>query len=70
MRIFPMHHKSLIVYCCLIAQLVAISAVARREYFSPYESDEDGKKVMRLKRSMYAICLVTWIVIAIAQWGR
>jgi hypothetical protein len=65
-----MHHRSLIVYCCLLAQLGALSVVARREYFSPYESDEDGKKITRLKRSMYAICLVAGVVIAIAQWGR
>ena len=70
MRIFPMPHLSLIVYCCLILQVVAVSVIVWREYFSPYESDESGKKIRRLKRSMYALCFITWILIAILQWRR
>jgi hypothetical protein len=62
-----MHPKSLIVYCCLGAQLVMASIVIRREYYNPYHSDPDGKKITRLKRRMYAINLVTWILIWVAQ---
>jgi hypothetical protein len=65
-----MPHKSLIVYCCLIIQVVAVSVIVGREYFSPYASDEGGKKIRRLKRWMYAICFITWILIAITQWRR
>ena len=65
-----MHHKSLIVYCCLGAQLITASLVIRREYYRPYPSDPDGKKITKLKRGMYAINLVTWILIWVAQWRR
>jgi len=63
-----MHHKALIIYCCLGAQVVAMSMVIRREYFSPYPSDPTGTRMRSLKRMMYLISVITWIVIAIAQW--
>jgi hypothetical protein len=65
-----MHHKSLIVYCCLAAQVLATFPVIRREYYSPYPFDPAGKKMTRLKRTMYAISLLTWIVIGITQCWR
>jgi uncharacterized PurR-regulated membrane protein YhhQ (DUF165 family) len=65
-----MHHKFLIINCCLFVQFVMISLVARREYFSPYPSDPGGIKMKKFKQRMYAICLISWIVIAIAQWSH
>jgi hypothetical protein len=65
-----MHHKFLIINCCLLVQFVMISLVVRREYFNPYPSDPGNIKIKKVKQRMYAVCLISWIVIGIAQWSH
>jgi hypothetical protein len=63
------HHRSLLVYCCLGVQFAAYAVVIRREYYRPYTDDLAGAKMKSLRRTIYIVCLISWIGIAIAQWA-
>ncbi len=63
-------HSSWLVYGCLLVQMVALSVVVYRENFGAYESRLTGPQLTRLKRTMYALCLVTWLLIGVAEYLR
>ena len=57
-------------YCCFAAMLVAPGIGIWRAYFAPYPSDVTGEKSKRLRRGIYLVEVVAWIVIGIVQWWR
>ncbi len=63
-----MQHKSPLIYGCLVAQFVAISVVVYRENFAASENRSAGRQLTNLKRAMYAICLMTWLLIGLAEY--
>ncbi len=65
-----MPHRSVVIYFCLAVILVALGVAAWREYFAPDPSDVNGEKSRRLRRKIYVIELVAWIIIGIAQFWK
>ncbi len=63
-----MRRHFLLVYCCLGVQMIALVVVVYKENLAAADHRLEGKPLLRLKRAMYAIGLVTWSIIAIAQW--
>ena len=62
-------YKSLLVYCCLASQFFAYAVLIRREYYQPYPDDQRGARMKSLKRTMFIVCLISWIGIAVARWA-
>jgi len=58
-----------LVYCCLGLQFFAYAVLIRREYYQPYPDDQRVARMKILKRTMFIVCLISWMGIAIAQWA-
>lgn len=64
-----MHHvRNVLIASCYCVIFAALGVVIRREYFTPYVTDPSGEKMKRLRRRVYAIEAIAWIVMGITQW--
>jgi hypothetical protein len=64
------NYKDILIVCCFCVLFATSGVAIRREYYSPYPSDPKGEKIKRLRRRVYAIQAVAWIVMAIVYWWR
>jgi hypothetical protein len=63
-------YRGFLIVCCFCVIFAALGVAIRREYYSPYLSDPTGEKTKRLRRRVYAIQAVAWIVLGIAHWWK
>jgi hypothetical protein len=61
------HYRDLLELCSFCVIFAALGVAIKREYLRPYSSDPTGEKMKRLRRRVYAIEAIAWIVMAIAQ---